>query len=253
MSLVKQKILSNDSWYVDDQFAVQLGNPGSNLLIQNRWRFFEQALRDYVTFTQTPVRILDAGCGDGINLFGIKGMLERNSWKAFLYGTDYNPLRVERVIKVIPGCDVQEANLLSLPFEDGFFDVILCNHVLEHISDDVSAILELKRVLKSDGILMLGVPNEGCFIAQFRNRVVQPSISRTTDHVHFYTRHAFTSKLVESGFLIERLATEGFFFPHLRINNMLKQIRLGRYLTEMMRRMLPSQSAGLMVLVRKQL
>lgn len=251
MSLVEQKILSNDSWYVDDQFAVQLGNPGSNLLIKNRWCIFEQALRDYVTFDQTPVRVLDAGCGDGINLFGLKGILERNGWKASLYGTDYNPLRVERVIKVVSGCDVQEANLLSLPFEDGFFDVILCNHVLEHIPDDVGAILELKRVLKPGGLLMLGVPNEGCFIAQLRNRVVQPSISRTTDHVHFYTRRTFAAKLVGSGFLIERLATEGFFFPHLRINNMLKNIRLGRYLTEMMRQIFPSQAAGLLVIAKK--
>jgi ubiquinone/menaquinone biosynthesis C-methylase UbiE len=38
-----------------------------------------------------------------------------------------------------------------LPFEDNQYDVILCNHVLEHIPDDTKAMQELYRVLKPGG------------------------------------------------------------------------------------------------------
>jgi ubiquinone/menaquinone biosynthesis C-methylase UbiE len=37
-----------------------------------------------------------------------------------------------------------------LPFEDNQYDVILCNHVLEHIPDDTKAMQELYRVLKPE-------------------------------------------------------------------------------------------------------
>jgi SAM-dependent methyltransferase len=39
----------------------------------------------------------------------------------------------------------------SIPFEDNTFDVVLCNHVLEHVNNDVKALQELHRVLKPEG------------------------------------------------------------------------------------------------------
>jgi ubiquinone/menaquinone biosynthesis C-methylase UbiE len=43
-------------------------------------------------------------------------------------------------------------------FEDNFFDVIICNHVLEHVKDDQKAMSELFRVLNPKGIAILQVP-----------------------------------------------------------------------------------------------
>jgi ubiquinone/menaquinone biosynthesis C-methylase UbiE len=47
------------------------------------------------------------------------------------------------------GC---KADICDLPFEDNQYDVILCNHVLEHIPDDTKAMQELYRVLKPGGM-----------------------------------------------------------------------------------------------------
>jgi cell fate regulator YaaT (PSP1 superfamily) len=44
-----------------------------------------------------------------------------------------------------------KADICDLPFEDNQYDVILCNHVLEHIPDDTKAMQELYRVLKPGG------------------------------------------------------------------------------------------------------
>ena len=43
-------------------------------------------------------------------------------------------------------------------FEDQSFDLIICNHVLEHIDDDIKALNEIYRVLKSGGVAILQVP-----------------------------------------------------------------------------------------------
>jgi SAM-dependent methyltransferase len=46
----------------------------------------------------------------------------------------------------------------QIPFEENHFDVVLCNHVLEHVADDIKAMTEIKRVLKPGGWAILQVP-----------------------------------------------------------------------------------------------
>ena len=58
-----------------------------------------------------------------------------------------------------PLADVK-ADICQLPFEDNTFDVIFCNHVLEHIPDDTQAMRELYRVLKPGGWAVLQIPQD---------------------------------------------------------------------------------------------
>lgn len=53
---------------------------------------------------------------------------------------------------------VQNMNVLDLNFPEGTFDVVICNHVLEHIDEDLKAMSELYRVLKNGGFAILQVP-----------------------------------------------------------------------------------------------
>ncbi|MBV1924970.1 MAG: class I SAM-dependent methyltransferase, partial [Dokdonia sp.] len=50
-----------------------------------------------------------------------------------------------------PLADIK-ADICALPFKDNAYDIILCNHVLEHIPDDAQAMRELYRVLKPGGM-----------------------------------------------------------------------------------------------------
>lgn len=45
-----------------------------------------------------------------------------------------------------------------IPFEENRFDAVLCNHVLEHVQDDIKAMSEIRRVLKPGGWAILQVP-----------------------------------------------------------------------------------------------
>lgn len=53
---------------------------------------------------------------------------------------------------------IRAVDIQTIPFEDNRFDVIMCNHVLEHIPDDKKAISELFRVLKPGGTAYICVP-----------------------------------------------------------------------------------------------
>jgi ubiquinone/menaquinone biosynthesis C-methylase UbiE len=49
-------------------------------------------------------------------------------------------------------------SVYELPFEDGEFDMVLCMVVMEHLEDPKQAILEMKRVLKPHGKILVSVP-----------------------------------------------------------------------------------------------
>lgn len=57
-----------------------------------------------------------------------------------------------------PGAADVEADITALPFGDSSFDVVICNHVLEHIPDDIKAMSELFRVLSPGGTALMMHP-----------------------------------------------------------------------------------------------
>ena len=89
-----------------------------------------------------------------------------------------------------PMADVK-ADICDLPFKDVTFDLILCNHVLEHIPDDIKAMEELYRVLKKGGTLIARVPLEAERPTTFEDNSVTDKAKRTEifgqyDHVRIY-------------------------------------------------------------------
>lgn len=58
-----------------------------------------------------------------------------------------------------PLADVK-ADICNLPFEDNSYDVVFCNHVLEHIENDTKAMQELYRVLKPGGFGIFQIPQD---------------------------------------------------------------------------------------------
>ncbi len=97
--------------------------------------------------------------------------------------------------KMTPGYSnqrgVQNINLTNLKFNDNFFDIIICNHVLEHIQDHNKAISEMYRVLKKGGIGIITVPiNENLNKTYEDPSIITPSERMKHfgqwDHVRWY-------------------------------------------------------------------
>lgn len=105
-----------------------------------------------------------------------------------------------------PMADVK-ADICDLPFKDVTFDLILCNHVLEHIPDDIKAMEELYRVLKKGGTLIAQVPLEAERPTTFEDNSVTDKAKRTEifgqyDHVRIYGKDYY-QRLESVGFKTE--------------------------------------------------
>lgn len=104
-----------------------------------------------------------------------------------------------------PLADVK-ADICNLPFKDNEYDVILCNHVLEHIPDDTKAMQELFRVLKPGGMAVLQIPQDLSRAVTFADDTVTDQKERAKifgqyDHVRIYGRDYF-DKLRSIGFIV---------------------------------------------------
>ncbi len=107
-----------------------------------------------------------------------------------------------------PIADVK-ADIINLPFNDNSFDVIFCNHVLEHVQDDTKAMKELFRVMKKGGMGIFQVPQDLNRDITFEdNSITDPKerakIFGQYDHVRVYGRDYF-DKLRSIGFNVEEV------------------------------------------------
>jgi hypothetical protein len=93
-------------------------------------------------------------------------------------------------------------------------------------------------------LLVIRVPNEGCLMGRTRNRLVQPSISRTADHVHFFTAQTVGDALKRSGFRVQRIERETFFFPCSDVNACCTEFGIGHWLMAGMGALLPRRPGG---------
>ncbi|GJL61931.1 MAG: hypothetical protein NPIRA04_05850 [Nitrospirales bacterium] len=248
---IRKKVAEGDAWYTESQHLSQLGSPGGRWALEWRWGLFGHILDQWLMRKNSqdrlpsPLQVLDAGCGDGINIKVLHDLLSRRNISVEIVGCDYNNLRLNRASQD-RSHRILEVDLRAIPFPHESFDVVLCSHVLEHIHDDVMAMRELSRIIRRTGLVIIAVPNEGCLLAKLRNHVVQPSILRTTDHCQFYTAKILMERAEQAGLLpVGRVEREGVFLPHLGLYSRLRETRLGRFLIPHATRILPSQAAGL--------
>jgi SAM-dependent methyltransferase len=107
-----------------------------------------------------------------------------------------------------PIADVK-ADICNLPFEKDSFDVIFCNHVLEHITDDTKAMQELYRVLKPGGMGIFQIPQDLSRAITFEDNTITDKKERAKifgqyDHVRVYGRDYF-NKLRSIGFKVDEV------------------------------------------------
>ena len=105
-----------------------------------------------------------------------------------------------------PLADVK-ADICALPFKDDSFDVILCNHVLEHIPDDRKALSELYRILKPSGWGIFQIPQDLKREVTYEDNSITDKKERAKifgqyDHVRIYGRDYF-DRLKEVGFIVK--------------------------------------------------
>jgi SAM-dependent methyltransferase len=97
-------------------------------------------------------------------------------------------------------------DIMYLGYRAGSFDVVICNHVLEHVSDDKKAMSELRRVLKPGGWAILQVPISLSLDQTYENPLIVAPGDRErlfgqSDHVRIYGKD-YRDRLEQTGFLV---------------------------------------------------
>ena len=113
---------------------------------------------------------------------------------------------------------VERIDVTALPFADASFDWVICNHVLEHVPDDVRALAEIWRVLRPGGGAILQTPYAAALEASVENPEIVSAAQRLEfygqeDHVRLYGRDLF-ERIRAAGFELE-LRSHAEWLPHI--------------------------------------
>jgi len=107
----------------------------------------------------SPLRLLEVGTGSGgiAHYFGAHPVLD----------IDVEAVDVQDARQIFEGYRFTRVDGVELPFPDEYFDVVISNHVIEHVGDaavQAAHLAELRRVLRPDGVGYLAVPNRWMLI-----------------------------------------------------------------------------------------
>jgi len=100
---------------------------------------------------------------------------------------------IEQAKKRCPSADIRVGDLKQTDFADGFFDVIICTEVIEHIHDYSLVLDEFKRILSPEGILIITFPNE--FLWTMARILLGRKPIKVPDHVNSFSPTGLTKEM----------------------------------------------------------
>ncbi len=144
------------------------------------------------------LRVLDIGCGEG----HFAAALLRSGAEVVAADVAAEPLR--RAHSRHPELDLRLVeDEAPLPLEDASFDVVWAGETIEHVADTAQWLSELRRVLRSGGLLLISTPDHAplsrLWIGLSR-AAFQARFDPRADHLRFYTRQLLAELLADFGF-----------------------------------------------------
>lgn len=171
--------------WIDEQKGRRIG------MWQNRLKHMEKHRQNG--------RLLDVGCGDGSFL----NLAQQNGW--VVNGTECSDYAAKFAGETL-GIPIFYGELVTAGYPGEFFDVVTMWHVLEHVTDPKGYLIEINRILKSSGLLVLAVPNVNDLVMQAAYRLFKGRrmklFSQKDREVHLYHFSPKTIKyyLIETDF-----------------------------------------------------
>ncbi len=109
--------------------------------------------------------------------------------------------------------NIMYADATVLPYENEAFDIVIANHIMEHIPEDRKAMKEIYRVLKKEGRGIVQIPFSKTINATIEepfinNAKMQSQLFGQKDHVRIYNLSDYMNRLREAGFTVTYLTPE---------------------------------------------
>jgi SAM-dependent methyltransferase len=147
-------------------------------------------------WNRPPGSLLDVGCGKG----GPSAPLRRRGWR--IVGLD--PSSEACGVARERGIEARVGTLQTARLEESF-DAVLFNHSLEHVADPVNDLSRASHLLREEGLLLLAVPNFGCWQRKlFEARWLPLDLPRHRTH---FTQESLGATLERCGFVVRSLST----------------------------------------------
>ena len=146
----------------------------------------------FVTRYRRAGRLLDVGCATGVFLQGVRST---GQWE--VEGVEMSEYAAQTA-RDLYHLQVYQGTLEQAAFADESFDAVTLWDVLEHLHDPRASLCEIRRILKSDGILVLRVPNASGWDARLFGRYwagFEPP-----RHLYVFTPATLNALLAETGY-----------------------------------------------------
>lgn len=151
---------------------------------------------------------LDVGCGTGWAVRHAADLLKVGG-KA--YGIDLSPKMIERAkmnSKDYTNTFFQIGNSEELPFEENYFNYIICTNSFHHYYDPIKVLNEMYRVLKPQGRIYVLDPTGDGFFMKWINRRTQ---KKEPQHVSFYTNEEFRDFFAQAN--LKPISNKIYLYP----------------------------------------
>lgn len=182
----------------------------------------------YLAYLRPEMHLLDVGCGNGMHTIKAAQRCRR------VLGVDASQSslgvgRRQAAAARLANLQFAAANVeLGLPVQGGRFDLVLCLDLLEHVHARDLVLTEIRRVLRPDGTLLLGVPNRG---TSWKRRLERAGLFfySDPDHKIEYTLAELEAELDRNGFRIVRLHPNVYDTPLIGLIDLVGGLSLTLY------------------------
>ena len=125
-----------------------------SVLRSHRWRTAENSAAYLLPHLSSGTTVLDVGCGPGTITADFASLVTPARVVALEISEDaLASARTEIVRRGLTNVDFVAGDVNALEFADDTFDVVHAHQVLQHVSDPVGALREMRRVTKPDGVI----------------------------------------------------------------------------------------------------
>ena len=186
-----------------EEALIQLYNKNDSPLVDDRVLAYqidrsELLLDEVEKYKIPPGKLLEIGSGYGI----LMGVAQGREWECVGLELDRNRMNfaIEKMgVRVIN--KVLRNSEFSFP--DRYFDAVILADVIEHFRDPKEDLLEINRILKDDGFVLINTPNAESLWVKIYNRNGQNM--DTQQHIFLFTRSTLKLMLEKTGFRVVRL------------------------------------------------
>ncbi|MDL2362791.1 MAG: class I SAM-dependent methyltransferase [Patescibacteria group bacterium] len=157
-------------------------------LLESYFSSVEKLFDESKLAEKKKISAIEIGCGEGFSTQRLRSMLPDT---VTLSASEFVSALVPIAQSLNPDVTIIEESIYETTHKDASFDLIFLLEVLEHLDYPDKALIELSRILKPNGYLILGVPREPlwCSLNMARGKYLT-HLGNTPGHLNHWTSYA---------------------------------------------------------------